>query len=357
MLRDHNYDVVAVAPPDDYSDLLVKLGCRFIPIEMAARGRSILQDLRLFVSLLKILSDRPIVFCGFTIKPNIYGSLAAHILGVPVINNIAGRGAVFSSRGALLRIVLLLYRVALGRSHHVFFQNKEDRDFFVLSGLAAADRVSILPGSGVDVEHFAIAPVSKTTQRGEAVFLLFGRLLWEKGIRDFVAAARQIKAIYPRARFQLLGFLGEAHLGYVDRDSLAEWTQAGEIEYLGESIDVRPFIESATCIVLPSFYHEGTPRSLLEAAAMGRPIITTDTPGCRDVVEDGVSGYLIPSKDPDSLRLQMVKVLAMNPEEIQAMGRAARNRIETIFDERIIQGRYQEEIQSLLPLQATDQRR
>lgn len=412
------HEVVAVAPNDEYAPRLAELGCRFVALPMDNKGTHPGRDLLLWFRFLNLLRrERPDVFLGYTIKPNVYGSLAAHVSGIPVVNNIAGLGAVFIRDNWLTRLVRLLYKTALSRSHHVFFQNDEDCRMFVESGLVAADKVSRLPGSGVDLVQFSPAdtlpmilsticeqapspasggrsqsltipdiPTSycytqvhgaqfgRTTDagghspnppdgtashstrpsnvngqvaghpasgRGEFRFLLVARLLWDKGVGEFVEAARMVHRQYPTAKFQLLGFLDVKNPTAVSSVQMDDWVEEGVVEYLGVADDVKPYLAAADCVVLPS-YREGVPRSLLEAAAMGRPIVTTDAVGCRDAVDDGVNGLLCRVGDAGDLADKLLRMIEMFPEERALMGLEGRKKMEREFDEKIVIRRYLE---------------
>jgi glycosyltransferase involved in cell wall biosynthesis len=332
------YAVTAVAPPDAHSARLEALGCRFVPFNIDSANTNPLGEIGLIRRYLALLRrERPDVYLGWTVKPNIYGSLAAHVLGIPVINNVSGLGTVFIHRGWITRIVKALYRVALRRSATVFFQNTEDRNLFLAQGLVRPERVAVLPGSGIDLERFR--PVADPeTGAGEprpVVFLLVARLLWDKGVGEFVEAARRIRAERGNASFCILGFLDARNHTAIPPGVVEGWVAEGVIEYLGATDDVRPFLAAADCVVLPS-YREGTPRSLLEAAAMARPRISTDVPGCRDVVDDGVNGFLCEVRSGTALAEVMTRFLDLGPEARAAMGRASRAKMEREYDEAIV---------------------
>lgn len=337
------YEVVAVAPNDEYAPRLAELGCRFVALPMDNKGTHPGRDLLLFFRFLNLLRrERPDIFLGYTVKPNVYGSLAAHVLGIPVVNNIAGLGAVFIRDNWLTRLVRLLYKTALSRSRHVFFQNDEDMRLFVEQGLVASDKVSRLPGSGVDLSTFRYAPMLPLENR-TFHFLLAARLLWDKGVGEYVEAARMVRRKYPTAKFQLLGFLDVQNPTTVSSAQMDDWVKEGVVEYLGVADDVKPYLVAADCVVLPS-YREGVPRSLLEAAAIGRPIVTTDAAGCRDVVDDGVNGLLCRVGDADDLADKLLRMIEMSPEERMLMGQAGRRKMELEFDEKIVIRRYLEVI-------------
>ncbi len=338
------YEVIAVAPPDKYVQRITELGCVYVPFSMDGQGKNPVNDFFLFIRFLRLfLIVKPNVYLGFTIKPNLYGSLAAHVLGIPAINNIAGLGVVFGQRNWLTRLVRLLYGVSLSRSKLVFFQNEEDRQLFIslkLVDLSIADR---LPGSGVNLKKFSPVPLpNKSPMR----FILIARMLWDKGVGEFVEAARLLKQRHVNAEFCLLGFLDVENPKAISKLQIDQWREEGVILYLGVSDNVIEEIAMADCIVLPSFYREGTPRTLLEAAAMARPIITTDSVGCRDVVEDGVNGFLCRPKDAYDLSEKMYRMYALRPDEREAMGKFGREKVEREFDEKIVIDKYLTAIQN-----------
>jgi glycosyltransferase involved in cell wall biosynthesis len=345
-LQADGFRVVAIAPPDAYSPRLAAMDVGFEPIAIDSKGLSPAGDLRL-VARYRALFRRlkPDVYLGWTAKPNIWGSLAAHAAGVPAINNISGLGTAFIAGGWLGATVSALYRLALSRSATVFFQNAEDRDLFVQRKLVRAGRTGVLPGSGIDTDRFAPRP--GRAEDGSFVFLLPARLLWDKGVAEFVEAARAVRAERPATRFQLLGFLDVENRTAVPRAAVDAWVAEGLIEYLGATDDVRPPLAAADCVVLPS-YREGLPRSLLEGAAMARPLIAADAPGCRDVVRDGVNGYLCAVRDAASLADAMRRMIALPPEARAALGAAGHGIAEAEFAEGIVVARYRAAIAAAL---------
>jgi glycosyltransferase involved in cell wall biosynthesis len=345
-LREAGHEVIALAPADRHSPQLQALGIPYVPIAMDKKGLSPLDDLRLLVRYWRILRRlRPDLFLGYTAKPNVYGSLAAQALGIRVINNVSGLGTAFIRNGLLTRIVSVLYRIAFHRSATVFFQNEEDRDLFLIGKLVTPRQARLLPGSGVDLERFR--PVPQKRDEGSFTFLLIARLLWDKGVGEYVEAARRVRAACRGARFQLLGFLDAENRTAVPASEVDTWVKEGIVDYLGEAEDVRPFIAAADCIVLPS-YREGLPRTLLEAAAMAKPLIATDVPGCRHAVEAGVNGLLCVARDSTSLAEAMSEMLNAPPSVREGWGRAGRARIEREFDEKIVIGHYLHAIEDAL---------
>ena len=337
-LQDAGYDVAVIAPEGEHGAAIRSLGVDFYPMAMRPRGTSPAADLVVLMNFWRRLKAiRPAAFLGFTAKPNIYGSMAAGLCGVPVINNISGLGAAFMRPGALRGIVERLYRVGLRRSATVFFQNADDLEIFAKRGLVSRDRIALLPGSGVDLAHFA--PLNRDGET-PLTFLLAARLLWDKGIGEFVEAARIVRKEHPEVRFQILGIVEHKSAATVSVSKLQEWAAEGVVTYLGSADDVRPVFAEAACVVLPSYYREGVPRVLLEASAMGIPVITTDMPGCREAIEDRVTGLLCQPRSVASLASAMKQVVQMTPEERRGMGAAARAKMEAEFREEIVHRAY-----------------
>jgi len=292
-------------------------------------------------------SERPDVYLGYTVKPNVYGSLAAHLLRIPVINNISGLGAVFIRDGWLLRVVRWMYRTALMRSAKVFFQNDDDRQLFISGGLLRAEMTDLLPGSGIDLNRFTPRP--KTVGLGDESkfrFLLIARMLRDKGVGEYVEAARLLRQRWPLAEFCLLGFVDVQNPTAISDIEMDAWVAEGVVNYLGVSDDVRTQLVTADCVVLPS-YREGTPRTLLEAAAMACPIITTDAVGCREVVDDGVNGYLCKVRDAGDLAAKMEQMLSLSLEQRSQMGQRGRAKMVSKFDEQIVIKKYLEAIEEI----------
>lgn len=328
------YLLAAIIPPGDGEAELKKIGIAVRTVPMSPRGVSPVSDLRLLSSYLTRIDQlAPAAFLGFTSKPNIYGSIAARWRGVPVIANITGLGTGFLSGRALEAIQSRLYRFALSDARQVFFHNCDDRDLFLQRRLVRADQSDVIPGSGIDLDRFRFEP---PPENKEPVFLFIGRLLRDKGIVEFVEAARLVKNCRPTTRFQVLG-TPERHPKSVPAETVRRWEEEGLVEFLGSANDVRPFIAGVDCVVLPS-YREGLPRVLLEASAIGRAVIGTDVPGCRDVVEDAINGFLCEPRSADSLAAAMAKFVQLPPRQRRLMGECARQKAEREFgDERIIE--------------------
>ncbi len=342
--RAANWHVVALAPDDGSADRIRSLGAQFVPIRIDSSGTSMVRDARLLMDYLAVLRKlRPRAFLGFTVKPNIYGSLAASLLGVPTVNNISGLGTAFMGRGPLNWLVSRLYRLALAKSKRVFFQNRDDLDLFVTERLVRPAQAERIPGSGVDLDLFR--PSAAPGRDGRPFrFLFVGRLLRDKGLLEYVEAARRLRESWPRAEFAILGFAGSDNRSAVPIADVERWRDEGLVTYLGETEDVRRFLEASDCVVLPS-YREGLPRTLLEAAAMARPMIATDVPGCREVVADGENGFLCEARSAGSLASAMERMLRLKPGERAAMGRRAREMVEREFDQALVVKAYLDALQ------------
>lgn len=345
-LQEIGYHIVTLSPDDSSVPALKALGCEVHNLPMQGQGTNPLQDLKLFWRYRQLLKQiKPAAYLGWTIKPNIYGSLAAHSLGIPVINNVSGLGTAFMKPGWLNKVVRQLYRFAFSRSHRVFFQNPDDQALFVNQGLLAAETAGLLPGSGIDLKSFQPAP-REPLQGRPFRFLLVARMLRDKGVEEYVQAARLLRHQYPNVVFQCLGFLDVANPSAVSRDEMQAWVDEGVVIYLGSADDVRTWLAQADCVVLPS-YREGTPRTLLEAAAMARPLIATDVPGCRQVVDNGINGLLCEVRSAASLATAMTQMLKLKPTDWQRMANASRTKAVHEFDERIVISAYAEALKRL----------
>ena len=344
--KEQGFQVIAIAPRDEYSERLLELGFdEYHEIKMSNAGMNPMEDLRTLWDFIRLYRKvKPDIICHYTIKPNIYGTLAASINNIPSINNVAGLGTLFLVDNMMTKLAKLLYKIALSRSHVVLFQNQDDCDLFIEGGLVKKEKVDLIPGSGVDLVRFS--PRDKPYENDTLKFLLIGRMLWDKGVGEFVSAARLLKAKYPQVVFQLLGAVDADNRSAITKSEVQQWVEEGIVEYLGNTDNVGDYISMAGCVVLPS-YREGVPRTLLESAAMAKPLVTTDTVGCKDVVDDGVNGFLCELKSSEDLALKIEKIILMSNQNRITMGENGRRKIETEFDENIVLSKYLEIVGSI----------
>ena len=340
------YEVSTLAPEDEFSDKLREAGCHHFHLEMDNKGLNPISDLMMKQRLSKIYSEiNPDLILHYTVKPVIYGSMAAAKLGIPFINNITGLGTAFIKTNWLTWLVKRLYRLSQKNADYVLFQNVDDRELFSRDRLIPENvPQEVIPGTGIDTDHFNVRPYPESNP---VTFLLIARMLWDKGVREFVEAARQIKSEFSNVNFQLLGFLDVENRTAISRIQVERWDKDGIVEYLGYTDDVREHIAFSSCVVLPS-YREGLPRTLLEAAAMGRPIIATDVTGCREVVDHGVNGYLCKERDANDVAEKMKDMINLSTDERREMGLKGRKKMEREFDEKIIVLKIVSRIESVL---------
>ena len=367
-LRESGHQVHAVSMEDGSTAKIREAGFPFHRLNIQGKGANPLADLQLVQQYKKIFKEvKPDVVLNFTIKPVIYSTIAAKSLGIPVINNIAGLGTLFNLTTWVTRIAILLYRYSQKNVEHIFFQNEDDVELFKRLRILKAQSFSRLPGSGVDVERFKpivksqkskvdsdpstelrvrneTEPKSKN-QKSTTNFLLFGRMLWDKGVGEYVETARAIRRENPNANFWVLGLLDFQNPTAIKSEDMQQWIDEGIIDYLGKTDRVEKYIREADCIVYPSYYREGVPRSLLETAAMGKPIITTENVGCKEVVENGYNGYKIPVKNSQALTQAMQQFIGLSEKEKNQLGQNSRKLAEEKFDEKFVIEAYLEQIE------------
>lgn len=334
-LLHEGFRVVCISPEDPYSQKLVdELNCEWVPLVMDNKGKNPFRDAGLVYQFWRYYRQlKPSVALHFTVKNNVYGTWAARAAGVPAINNISGLGTAFIHKGLAPVIVRLLYKTSQRYAHQVFCQNEEDFAQLVDSKLVAGDRLELLPGSGVALDRFN--PSLKRQHPGPFRFLYAGRMLADKGLNELVAAVRSLNAGGIVCHLWLGGFSGVENVSSISRDQLSQWGQEPGIEWLGASDTMETVYANVDCVVLPS-YREGMPRSLLEAGAMGLPVVTTDVPGCRSIVRHGFNGLLCDSRSIDSLRQAMLAMLAMTDEERSRMGENGRELVAAKFSDALV---------------------
>jgi glycosyltransferase involved in cell wall biosynthesis len=326
------YGIIAAAPGNEAETWLEELGASYYSIPLSRTGLNPFKDIYLMLQLKKIIKvENPDYLFLYTIKPVIYGSLAAYFYKqCQVFSMITGLGYVFTEgliqNTLLQKIVVLLYRIALKRNNKGFFQNPDDIDFSIKLKMVNPEKVVLVNGSGVNLDYYQ----QTVLPTGPITFLLISRLIKEKGISEYVEAAGFIKAKYPEVIFKMIGWELEGGQSAISQEQVKIWQQQGNVDIIGETDDVRPYIESASVYVLPS-YREGTPRTVLEAMAMGRAIITTDVPGCRETVVEGLNGFLVSAGDSTALASAM-EYFVNQPELIESMGKASRKIAEEKYD-------------------------
>ncbi|MEN0679044.1 glycosyltransferase family 4 protein [Plesiomonas shigelloides] len=344
---DSGIKVICISPQDDYSQKLKSLGAVHVHIDIDKKGKNPFNDIKTIIQFRRILIKEKInIVLNFTPKNNIYGTIAAASCNIKVINNIAGLGSVFSKKNATSRFVMFLYKISQRYASKIFFQNEDDRYFFLDKGIVTFSKTERIPGSGTELTRF-----TPTLSKNDGVirFILVARMLYEKGILHYIEAARYLKGKYgSRVEFQMLGFIDKENPSAITLNEIKNWQSEGIVNYLGVSDKVENIIANIDCMVLPSFYREGVPKSLIEGAAMGKPIITTDNIGCREVVEHGVNGYLCQPQSSKSLVEQLDKFINLPSKKRIEMGIYSRKKAEREFDERIVIKKYLQAINELM---------
>jgi glycosyltransferase involved in cell wall biosynthesis len=343
-LIEKGYRVIIVAPKDKYTKEFELLGCEIMDIKINSSGLNPVQDILVFLSFIKIYYKlKPDFILNFSPKNNIYSTLAANFFKAKVINNIAGLGVLFIEQSFVSKVARSLYRISQLRADTIFFQNTDDKSLFLKNAICKEAQTKMLPGSGVDLERFQYTPI---VNKESIKFIIVARMLWDKGIGEYVEAARVLREKYKnKVQFQMLGFLDFDNPSAVSESEMTKWSEEGIIEYLGVSDQVEKEMCKSDCVVLPSYYREGVPRSLLEASALGRIIITTDSVGCKETVEDGVNGYLCQPRSVESLVSKLELIINMLPRDRELMGMKSRERAEKLFDEQFVIDKYLKEIQ------------
>ncbi|MBQ9696664.1 MAG: glycosyltransferase family 4 protein [Oscillospiraceae bacterium] len=331
------YEVHISSPHGTRIDELAAMGARIHDITLSRHGMNPAAEARLLRTYRKLLAEvRPDIVLGFTIKPNIYGAMAARRAGIPFVANITGLGTAVENDGWKQKVFTALYRYAFRDIQCVFFQNTENRQFFTDHRIAPGKH-RMLPGSGVNLGRF---PVQEYPADGDGVrFAFISRIMKEKGIEQYLHAAETIRRIHPEAQFHICGFCEAEYEG-----RLQEYSENGTVIYHGMIRDVAGFLAEMHCVVHPTYYPEGISNVLLEACATGRPIITTDRAGCREVVEDGVNGFKIPQRDAERLCDAIERFLHLPNDRRREMGLNGRRKVEQEFDRQIVVERYLEEI-------------
>ena len=329
-----------ISVPDADSDLaknFEEFGCHLIKTEFNRRGMNPLADFKLMLTYRRMIKQlKPVAVLSYTIKPNVYGGIACRLTGIPLIANVTGLGDAIENGGWLQKLTVSLYRFGIGKAAQVFFQNETNRNFCV-QNMIADNKAIVLPGSGVNLRHHRFQEYAPD---GVIKFLFIARLLKDKGTEEYFETAKAIKAKYPQTEFQILGWKEGPY-----QQQMEELVKDGVINYLGTTSDVRPFLTNVHCTIMPS-YHEGMSNVNLESAANGRPVITTNVPGCRETVDDGKTGYLVDAKSADALIAGVERFLALPYSQKVTMGQMAREKVEREFDRNIVVKAYLKAIET-----------
>ncbi|PEQ08732.1 glycosyltransferase family 4 protein [Bacillus toyonensis] len=330
------YKVYISLPDGEFIHQLKELGCEFINTPISRRGTNLITDLKLFINYRKIIKEvKPDVVLTYTIKPNVYGGLACRVSGIPYIVNITGLGTAVEKEGLLQKITLFLYKLALKDVKCIFFQNKENKDFFHEKKITNG-RGRLIPGSGVNLNYYPFLEYPSNTVVN---FLFIARVMKEKGIDQYLDAAKYIKEKYPNTAFHILGFCEDAY-----EKKLRDMQDSGIIQYHGMQSDIREFHKISHCTIHPTYYPEGMSNVLLESAACGRPVITTNRSGCKEVVDDGLNGYIVEQQNSQDLINKIESFLKLSYESKKKMGFIGRKKVEEEFNRDIVVNAYMEEL-------------
>ena len=332
-LKERGYKVVVLTQFDGKEKLLQNYVDEIRPLFISRKGINPFIDLFTLLDLVRnFIKIKPDYLLLFTIKLNIYGALLASFLNIRTFVTITGLGTAFMRNNWLKALSKYLYKISLKSINKAFFQNNDDKNYFIENNLVSSELSEIVPGSGVDLIHFNFVPLPHLK---DITFLLIARLIWDKGIGEYIEASKIIKKNYPSTKFQILGPLGVENRSSISRRVVDDWVTSDIVEYLGEKDDVRPYIERASCIVLPS-YREGMSKSLIEAASMGRPIVTSNIAGCKEIVNDGITGLLCKPKNHIDLAEKLEIFINLSFEKQKNMGIRAREKAVREFDQTFI---------------------
>lgn len=332
------HEVHISSPYGERIDDLIALGAKYHEIVINRHGMNPVAEVNLLRDYQKLLKTvKPDIVLGFTIKPNIYGAIAARQVGIPFVANITGLGTAVENGGWKQKVFVNLYRYAFKDIQRVFFQNTENQQFFIDNGIAIGKH-KLIPGSGVNLDRFPVRDYPNE-ENGVVRFAFISRIMKEKGIDYYLAAAKDIKKKYPNTEFHICGFCEAEYQGKLD-----EYNENGTVIYHGMIRDVAEFLTDIHCVVHPTYYPEGLSNVLLEASASGRPIITTDRSGCREVVDNGVNGYMIPCQNGKKLIEAIDRFMSLSNDERKSMGLAGRQKVEKEFDRQIVVNNYMNEL-------------
>lgn len=344
LLLEDGFQVLVIAPEDDYADKLRNMGCQLHSIDFNNRTLNPFSDILLYHTLRKLYEQyKPAYIFHYVAKPNIYGTLAAHKAGIPSVAIITGLGYAFSKKNLLYRMMSKLYRFSLSKASEVWFLNKEDANSFIMEDIVDIKKVKVMPGEGVNTEHFC--PGQKAEGKKRFRFVMSTRLLKSKGVALYADAARILRRKNYDADFYLIGFFENHHPDTISIPDLHNWQTEGLLQYKGFAGDVREYLENADCFVFPSFYNEGVPRCLMEASSMELPIVTSYNRGCKDVVLHNKTGFLCQRNNAFDLAEKMEQMMLMEDDERIRMGRYGRKLMKEKFSIESIYHEYRTTLQ------------
>lgn len=335
-LISEKYEVYIVLPYGEKVELLKEMGCNYINLPLDRRGMNPITDFKLLMGYYKIMNKiKPDAILSYTIKPNIYGGLISRIKKIPFFPNITGLGSAVESKSLIQKFIIQLYKYAFRKAACIFFQNEENKEFFIKK-IFKPINYRIIPGSGVNVDYFSELPYPPEEKTN---FIFISRIMKEKGIDQYLEAAKYIKNKYSQTYFHILGFCEEAY-----EEELSDLQKKGIIQYHGMQNDIRDFLKISHCTIHPTYYPEGISNVLLESSACGRPVITTDRSGCREVVTEGVNGYIVEERNTDELIDKIEMFLMLDNSAKKQMGLAGRKKIVEEFNRQIVVDTYCTEI-------------
>ena len=329
-------EVIVSSPYGERIDLLKQMGCKYIEADIDRHGKNALKELKLISYYKKLIAQvKPDMIFSYTIKPNMYGAIAARSNHVPIVVNITGLGTAAEGKGLMQSMIRTMYRYALKDVQTVFVQNEENKQYFLDNNIFP-EKLKLIPGSGVNLKQFHVLdfPKDKTIE-----FVFISRIMKEKGIEQYLEMAKYIRNKYPQTRFHICGFCEQEY-----EETLKQYEEQGIIQYHGLIMNIADVLQYTQCTIHPTYYPEGLSNVLLESAASGRPIITTNRSGCREVVEDGINGFMIEQKDTAGLISAVEKFIALSNEQRKQMGLNGRNKVEKEFDREIVIEAYLKEL-------------
>jgi glycosyltransferase involved in cell wall biosynthesis len=336
---EEGFEVVCLAPNDHSTEDLQKLGCKFIHLEMDNKGINIIRDIKLIVKFYKLFRTiKPFAVFNFTIKNNIYGALASALTRTTVVSHVTGLGTAIIHGGFIGLVVKILYRISQAFSKIVFCQNLDDRQFFLDNNLISQTKLKLIPGSGINLDKYSQASKQSRNdvlKEHPTIFLYAGRIMRDKGLIELVEAMRLINSKDCMCELLIHGFIDNLNISSIPESEIDSWSKISGVKWCGPSDNIAKIMENVDCVVLPS-YREGMPRLLLEGAAMSLPLIATDVPGCREIVSNGVNGFLCKSRDVSSLAEKMQHMHNLSSRQRKEMGDAGRRIVEERFSETIV---------------------